>query len=96
MKKKEKEKKWIGAKTGIVCSSSESTLSSLPMGCYDKFTGRSGKTLAKFGEGSSVMADGLCIGYPRLVGRRKAENSNMQQLFGTTLYRAERASLCKS
>ena len=41
---------------------------------------------AKFGEGSSVMAVGLCIGCPMLVGRRKAGNSNMQEFFCTTLY----------
>ena len=41
---------------------------------------------AKFGEGSSVMAVWLCIGCPRLVGRRKAGNSNMQELFCSTLY----------
>ena len=29
------------------------------------------KVSAKFGEGSSVMAVGLCIGCPRLVGRGK-------------------------
>ena len=44
-----------------------------------------------FEEGSSVMAHGLCIGSPRLVGRRKAGNSNMQDrriLSFTTLYRS--------
>ena len=29
--------------------------------------------------------EGLCIGCPRLVGRWKARNSNMQEIFCTTL-----------
>ena len=44
------------------------------------------KKLAKFSDTCSVRADGLCIGSPRLVGGRKAGNSNMQDLFCTTLY----------
>ena len=36
---------------------------------------------AKFGEGSSIMAIWLCVGNPRLVDRRNAGNSNMQELF---------------
>ena len=32
------------------------------------------------------MAVGLCIGFPRLVGERKAGNSNGQEFFSTTLY----------
>ena len=32
------------------------------------------------------MAVGLCIGHAGLVGRRKAVNSNMQDVFCSTLY----------
>ena len=39
------------------------------------------KNLAKFSDTCSVMAVGLRIGSPRLVGRRKAGNSNRQELF---------------
>ena len=39
------------------------------------------KAPAKFGEGSSIMAAGRCIGCPRLVDRIKAGNSNMQEYF---------------
>ena len=39
------------------------------------------KNLAKFSDTCSVRADGLCIGSPRLVGERKAGNSNMQEFF---------------
>ena len=35
------------------------------------------KNLAKFSDTCSVRAHGLCIGSPRLVGGRKAGNSNM-------------------
>ena len=38
--------------------------------------GRAKKNLAKFSDTCSVRADGLCIGSPRLVGGRKAGNSN--------------------
>ena len=44
------------------------------------------KTIAKFCNTCSVRADGLCISSPRLVGGRKAGNSNMQDFFCTTLY----------
>ena len=40
--------------------------------------GSSKKNLAKFSDTCSVRADGLCTGSPRLVGGRKAGNSNMQ------------------
>ena len=43
------------------------------------------KNQAKFSDTCSVRADGLCIGCPRLVGRRKAANSNMLEFFCTTL-----------
>ena len=46
-------------------------------------TGSSKKILAKFSDTSSVRADGLCIGSPRLVGGRKTGNSNMQEFFCT-------------
>ena len=49
-------------------------------------TGWSKKVPAKFSDTCSVRADGLCIGCPQLVGRRKAGNSNMQELFCSTLY----------
>ena len=39
------------------------------------------KNIAKFSDTCSVRADGLCIGSPRLVGGRKAGNSNMQEFF---------------
>ena len=39
------------------------------------------KTLAKFSDTCYVRADGLCIGCPRLVGSRKAANSNMLEFF---------------
>ena len=35
------------------------------------------KNLAKYSDTCSVTADRLCIGSPRLVGGRKAGNSNM-------------------
>ena len=44
------------------------------------------KNLAKFSDTCSVRADGLCIGSPRLVGGRKAENSNRQEFLLTTLH----------
>ena len=43
------------------------------------------KNLAKFSDTSSVRAERLCIGSPRLVGGRKAGNSDMLEIFGTTL-----------
>ena len=45
------------------------------------------KNLAEFNDTHSVRADWLCISSPRLVGGRKAGNSNMQEFFCTTLYR---------
>ena len=39
------------------------------------------KNLAKSSDMCSVRADGLCIGGPRLVGGRKAGNSNKQDFF---------------
>ena len=44
-------------------------------------TGSSKKSLAKFSDTCSIRANGLCIGSPRLVGRRKAGNSNIQGFF---------------
>ena len=44
-------------------------------------TGSSKKNLPKFSDTCSIRADGLCIGSPRLVGRRKAGNANMQDFF---------------
>ena len=41
---------------------------------------------AKFGEGSSVRADWLCIRCLRLVGRRKVGDLNRGHFFGTSLY----------
>ena len=60
------------------------------------------ENLAKFGEGHSIMALRLCIGCPRLVGGRKAGNSNMQKFFCNTMYsyepradkRAEKSPFC--
>ena len=43
---------------------------------------------AKFSDTCSMRADGLCIGSPRLVGWRKAGNSNLQELFCTTLHKS--------
>ena len=42
--------------------------------------------LLSVGEISYTIAVGLSIGCPRLVGRRIAINSNMQEFFCTTLY----------
>ena len=56
--------------------------------------GRAKKNLAKFSATYSVRADGLCIGSPRLVGGRKAGNSNMQEFFCTTLYMSQ-MSVCR-
>ena len=39
------------------------------------------KNLAKLSDTCSVRADGLCIGCPRLVGRKKAGNSNRLEFF---------------
>ena len=44
------------------------------------------KNQVKFSDTCSVMADGLCTGCPRLVGRRKAANSNRLEFFCTKLY----------
>ena len=54
------------------------------------------KSLAKFSDTCSVRDDGLCmcIGSPRLVGGRKAGNSNMQEFFCTTLYIVHSNSTC--
>ena len=41
---------------------------------------------AKFGEGSAIRADWLCIGCPKLVDGRKAGNSNRGLFFCTGLY----------
>ena len=43
------------------------------------------KIPAKFGEGSSVMAVGLCMGCPRSVGRMKGGDLNMLEFVCTTL-----------
>ena len=48
--------------------------------CHPLVQGRA-KNLAKFSDTCSVRADGLCIGSPRLMGGRKAGNSNMQEFF---------------
>ena len=45
------------------------------------------KNLANFSDTCSVRANGLSIGSPRLVGGRKAGNSNMQEFFCTPPYR---------
>ena len=50
-------------------------------GLVAKYRVEQKKTLAKFSDTCSVTADWLCIGSPRLVGGRKAENSNMQEFF---------------
>ena len=42
--------------------------------------------IAKFSYTFSIRADWLCIGSPRLVGWKKAGNSNMQEIVCTTLY----------
>ena len=47
--------------------------------------GRAKKNLAKFSNTCYVRADGLCISSPRLVGGRKAGNSNIQEFFCTML-----------
>ena len=39
------------------------------------------KNLAKLSDTCFIRADGLCIRSPRLVGGRKARNSNMQEFF---------------
>ena len=43
------------------------------------------KVLAMFGEGNFGKADELCYSGPRLVGSRREENSNMQELFRKAL-----------
>ena len=45
------------------------------------------KNLAKFSDKCYVRADGLCIGSLRLVDGGKRENSNMQEIFCTILYK---------
>ena len=50
-------------------------------------TGLCEKVPAKFGEESSVKADGLCIGCPSQLAEVGRKNSNMQDFFCTTLYR---------
>ena len=56
--------------------------------CYPSATstGSSKRKGAKLGEGSSVRANWLCIGFPKLVGRRKEANSNKGHLFCTSRY----------
>ena len=49
-------------------------------------TGSCEKVPAKFGEESSVKADGLCIGCLSQWAEVGRENSNMQEFFCTTLY----------
>ena len=48
-------------------------------------TGSSQRKGAKFGEGSSVRADWLCSGCPKLVGRRKMAGSNRGHFVCTSL-----------
>ena len=43
------------------------------------FYKKQAKNLAKFSDTRSVRADALYIGIPKLVGGRKAGNSNMQK-----------------
>ena len=43
------------------------------------------KNLVKFSDACSIRAYGLCIGGPRLLGGRKAGNSNKQEFFCTML-----------
>ena len=47
--------------------------------------GFSQRRRAKFGEGSSIRADWLCIGCPKLVGRRKAGYSTRGHFFCMSL-----------
>ena len=54
----------------------------LEFGC----TGSCEKVPAKFGEESSVKADGLCIGCLGQWAEVRRENSNMQEFFCTSLY----------
>ena len=49
-------------------------------------TGSCKKNPAKFGDTSSVRADGLCIGCLGQWAERGREDSNMQEFFCTTLY----------
>ena len=56
------------------------------MGLFIASTELSKKNPAKFSDTCSVRADGLCIGCPKLVGSKKAANSNMQEFFCSTLY----------
>ena len=44
------------------------------------------KVPTKVGEEISIMAGGLCFACPRLVGRRKAGSSNLDEFLCTTLY----------
>ena len=44
------------------------------------------KNLAKLSYKFWARADWLCIGSPRLVAGREARNSNVQELFCTTLW----------
>ena len=48
------------------------------VGLCEAITGSSKNNLAKFSDTCSIRANGLCFCSPRLVGGRKAENSNMQ------------------
>ena len=56
------------------------------VGAGDGYTGLCKKVPAKFGEESSVQADGLCIGCLGLWAEVRRENSNMQKFFRTILY----------
>ena len=49
------------------------------------YTGLSKKVPAKFSDSCSVRADGLCIGYLGQWAERGRKNSNMQEIFRTTL-----------
>ena len=57
-------------------------------------TGLCEKVPAKFGEESSVKADGLCIGCLSQWAEVGRENSNMQEFFCTTLYIRKEAYEC--
>ena len=56
-------------------------------------TGLCKKVSAKFCDEYSVRAERLCIGYLRLVGSRKARDSNMQEFFCTTQHRKEEGAV---
>ena len=56
-----------------------------------RYTGLCKKVPAKFGEESSVKADGLCIGCLSQWAEVGRENSNMQEFFCMTLYEGPQA-----